>query len=67
MAGKNPYMSWWLSEANKAASASRGLFAAEMSRQQKAMTDAWTEQAVEMWMAFWFPWMPRGGKRRGGR
>jgi hypothetical protein len=45
---KNPWMSMWLSAANKATSASRGVWSAEAARQQqqfaktmtKAMTDA---------------------------
>ncbi len=43
---KNPWMSMWLSAANKAAGASRGLWMAEAQRQQQAflkeMTKAWT-------------------------
>lgn len=60
---KNPWMSWWLSEANKAAGAARGLMAAEMSRQQTAMMKAWSDQAAEMWSAVWFPWLPRKGRK----
>lgn len=61
---KNPWMSLWLSEANKAASAGRGLMAAEMSRQQTALMKAWTEQMTEMWMAFWFPYTTSRRKKR---
>ncbi len=35
---KNPWMSLWLSAANKAAGPMRGAVAAEMKRQQTAMT-----------------------------
>lgn len=42
---KNPWMSMWLSAANKAAGASRGAWMAEASRQQQAfakeMAKAW--------------------------
>ena len=42
---KNPWMSLWLSAANKAAGASRGLWMAEAQRQQaafaKEMAKAW--------------------------
>jgi hypothetical protein len=34
---KNPWMSMWLSAANKAAGAARGFGAAELHRQQKTM------------------------------
>lgn len=43
---KNPWMSMWLSAANKAAGAGRGLWMAEAQRQQQAfikeITKAWT-------------------------
>ena len=35
---KNPWMSLWLSAANKTAGASRGLWMAEAQRQQQAFT-----------------------------
>ena len=42
---KNPWMSLWLSAANKAAGTARGLWLAEAQRQQKAiareMAKAW--------------------------
>ena len=57
---KNPWMSAWLSAANTMGAAGRGQMAAEMSRQQTAMMQAWTEA----WMAFWFPWLPWERKRR---
>lgn len=44
---KNLWMSWWLSEANKAASAGRAFWAAEMTRQQNAMMKAW----MDAWLA----------------
>lgn len=38
---KNPWMSAWLSAANKAAGPMRGLWMAEAQRQQKAFIDQW--------------------------
>ena len=40
---KNPWMSAWLSAANKAAGPMRGAWAAEAQRQQKAFIDQWTK------------------------
>lgn len=54
---KNPWMSAWLSEYHKAAGAMQGQMMAEMTRQQKAMTEAWMKQATEAWVGLWFPWM----------
>jgi hypothetical protein len=43
---KNPWMSLWLSAANQAAGATRGIWTAEAARQQQAfareVTKAWT-------------------------
>lgn len=60
---KNPFMSFWLSAANQWASASRGLWMAEMHRQQTAMLDQMTRQ----WLAFWSGGLvsPDKPKRRG--
>ena len=43
---KNPWMSLWLSAANTWAGAARGFWAAEMSRQQKAMLNEMTRPTV---------------------
>ena len=43
---KNPWMSMWLSAANRYGSAARGFWAAEAQRQQKAAAKAWTEAAT---------------------
>ena len=67
MSRTNPYMSWWLSEANKVANTARGQFTAEMTRQQRAMTKELTEQFTQMWMAFWFPWMSHHTPKRRNR
>ncbi len=42
MTKKNPLLSMWLSAANAWAGAARGLMAAEVSRQRKALTKAAT-------------------------
>lgn len=44
---KNPWMSAWLSAANKAAGPMRGAWAAEVSKQQKAYMDQW----AKLWTA----------------
>ncbi len=61
---KNPWMSAWLSAANRMSAASRGQMAAEASRQQTAMTKAGTKAATEFWTQAMFPWLPKDGKRR---
>ena len=42
MTKKNPLLSMWLSAANAWAGAARGMMAAEMGRQRKALTKAGT-------------------------
>lgn len=56
---KNPWMSLWLSEYNKAANAAKGQMMAEMNRQQQAMMKDWMTRSTEMWMGMWFPWIKR--------
>ncbi len=59
---KNPWMSAWLSAANRNTGAARNQMAAEMSRQQSAMMKAWSDQATAFWKSAMFPWLPRDGK-----
>lgn len=47
---KNPWMSLWLSAANKAAGTSRSLWAAEAARQQQAYMKAMTEAMTKAMM-----------------
>jgi hypothetical protein len=47
--GKNPFMSLWLSGANKVAGAARGHFLAEARRQQAEMTRAGSKAVVDFW------------------
>jgi hypothetical protein len=60
---KNPWMSAYLSAANKMTAAGRGQMAAEMARQQNAMTKAWTEAATKSTTAMMTPWLGKAGKR----
>jgi len=46
---KNPMMSLWLSAANTAAGSARGLWMAEMQRQQSAMMQQLTKQMTDFW------------------
>jgi hypothetical protein len=46
---KNPIMSLWLSAANSAAGSARGVWMAEMQRQQSAMMQAFTQQVIDFW------------------
>jgi len=73
---KNPMMSLWLSAANSAAGSARGLWLAEMHRQQSAMMQAFTKQMIDFWSGAWGARMvstgrpdaapqPRKAKRRG--
>ena len=55
---KNPWMSAYLSAANRMTSAARGQMMAEASKQQTTMMEMWTEQMTQMWMQMMFPWLP---------
>ncbi|TPE49756.1 hypothetical protein [Amaricoccus solimangrovi] len=47
---KNPWMSAWLSAANKAAGPMRGAWLAEVEKQRRAFLD--------QWMKAWMPGLP---------
>jgi hypothetical protein len=49
----NPWMSLWLSAANTWAGAVRAFWTAEMRRQQTAMINEMTRQAVRFWTGSW--------------
>jgi hypothetical protein len=49
----NPWMSLWLSAANSWAGAMRGLWTAELRRQQTAMTNEMVRQTVDFWTRTW--------------
>jgi hypothetical protein len=50
---KNPMMSLWMSAANSAAGSARGLWMAEMQRQQSAMMQEFTKQMIHFWTSTW--------------
>jgi hypothetical protein len=61
---KNPLMSLWLSAANSAAGSARGLWLAEMQRQQSAMMQEFTRQMIGFWSGAWLvPRATAGGAR----
>jgi hypothetical protein len=53
MMKKNPFMSMWLSGANSAAGSARGLWIAELHRQQIAMIGEMTQQMLRFWSGAW--------------
>ena len=57
---KNPFLSLWLSAANQWLGAGRGLWMAELHRQQAAMY----EQTMRQAMAFWTGGLVVPAKRR---
>ena len=61
----NPWLSLWLSAFNSWAGVARGAWAAEMQRQQTAMTNDMTEQWLRFWTGAWM--MPPPRKGRDGR
>ena len=50
---RNPWMSLWLSAANSWAGAVRGLWAAELHRQQTAMADEMVRQTIDFGTRTW--------------
>ena len=53
MAGKNPFVSAWLSGANMWAGAARSFWAAETKRQQTAALNEATKQMTRFWSGAW--------------
>ena len=53
MMKKNPFLSMWLSGANSAAGSARGLWLAELHRQQTAMIREMNQQMVRFWTGAW--------------
>jgi hypothetical protein len=49
----NPWMSMWLSAANSWAGAMRGLWTAELHRQQTAAANEMIRQTVDFWTRGW--------------
>jgi len=46
---RNPWTSLWLSAVNSWAGAARGLWTAELHRQQSAMANEWARQTIDFW------------------
>jgi hypothetical protein len=57
---KNPFMSMWLSAANTSAGMMRGVWMAEMQRQQQEFIQNWIKMSMQLWMPMLTP--PRGRK-----
>lgn len=53
MAGKNPFVSAWLSGANMWAGAARSFWTAEMRRQQTAAMNEAAKQVTRFWSGAW--------------
>jgi hypothetical protein len=49
----NPWMSFWMSTANSLAGAARGLWTAEIHRQQRAMANEMVRRTVDFWTGTW--------------
>jgi hypothetical protein len=61
----NPWMSFWLSAVNSWAGAVRGLWTAELHRQQRAMADEMVRQTMDFWTRAWMaPLAGQKPKRR---
>jgi hypothetical protein len=60
----NPFMSMWLSAVNSAAGQARGFWTAEMQRQQAALVNAWTKQAIDFWSGAWIAQVAQKPSRR---
>ena len=59
---KNPFLSFWLSAANQWAGAGRGLWLAELHRNQTAILNEMTRQATDFWTGSWL--VPAKARRR---
>jgi hypothetical protein len=50
---RNPFLSLWLSQTNAWAGAARGLWTAELQRQQTQLMNEFTKQALRFWSGGW--------------
>jgi hypothetical protein len=50
---RNPFLSLWLSAANSWAGAMRGLWTAELHRQQTAAANELIRQTIDFWTGRW--------------
>lgn len=62
---RNPMMSFWLSCANSYAGTMQAIWTAAMRRQQAAMMEAMTQEAIRFWSGAWM--LPTDTKRTGAR
>ena len=59
---KNPFMSMWLSGANRVAGSMRGHAAAQAKRQSAAVVSKATKDVVDLWGSALSPWPPKRKK-----
>ena len=59
---KNPLMSLWMSAANSASGSARGLWMAEMQRQQRVVMQEYTRQLIDFWSGAWCARMASTGR-----
>jgi hypothetical protein len=68
---KNPFLSFWLSQANAWSGAMRGFWAGELQRQQTQMVNQMVEQSLRFWSGAWMlptaPGARRERRRADGR
>jgi hypothetical protein len=61
---RNPFLSLWLSAANSWAGATRGLWTAELHRQQTAAANEMIRQTIEFWTRTWTAPLADKARRR---
>jgi len=61
---KNPFMSMWLSAANRAAGSARGAATAQIQAQGTAALTAATNESIKLWSAAVAPPAPRSRTKR---
>lgn len=57
---RNPWMSAWLSAANRMSGPARGQMMADLGWSQRQVMRAWQKAWADAWMGVWFP---KAGKR----
>jgi hypothetical protein len=60
----NPWLSLWLSAANSWAGAMRGLWTAELHRQQTAIANEMARRTMEFWSGAWTGSLPQPKSKR---
>lgn len=64
IAMKNPWMSAWLSNANRMTNTARSQSMAEMQRMQKRMMLDWQKAWMDAYVGAWFPGAKPPGKKK---